>query len=217
MDNIWLRKNLDMQLTVYSVVATGFNSQGKGMGLIEIVLESDTTSGIQLKFGGGAVGAWLETPISQFLQSYNPQTTNYNLALDNFMRSCAGYIVATSVLGIGDRHNGNIMVKKDGHLFHIDFGHFLGNFKSKMGFKRERVAFVFTPDMAYVLGKESTPQYKKFLELAVDAFLCLRTPENVTQLEALFIQMVPAGMPELRTEQDIAYAVTVRTKSYGKT
>merc|ERR1712038_1653775 len=74
-----------------------------------------------------------------------------------------------------------------------------------MGFKRERVAFVFTPDMAYVLGKESTPQYKKFLELAVDAFLCLRTPENVTQLEALFIQMVPAGMPELRTEQDIAY------------
>lgn len=40
-----------------------------------------------------------------------------------------------------------------GNLFHIDFGHILGNRKHFLGVNRERVPFVLTPDFLYVMGR----------------------------------------------------------------
>ncbi len=77
------------------------------------------------------------------------------MAIDNFTKSCAGFCVATYVLGIGDRHPDNIMVNKNGKLFHIDFGHFLGHFKKKLGIRRERVPFVLPEDFTRVIAKGS--------------------------------------------------------------
>ena len=99
------------------------------------------------------------------------------------------------------------MLKKDGHLFHIDFGHYLGNFKTKLGFKRERTPFVFTREMAYVMhgsgSREKSPAYIKFVDLCAKAFNVLR--KNARVLIVLFQLMIPAGIPELSSDDDIGY------------
>ena len=47
-------------------------------------------------------------------------------------------------------------------LFHIDFGHILGNFKSKFGIKRERVPFILTHDFIHVIQQGKTGNTEKF-------------------------------------------------------
>lgn len=122
---------------------------------------------------------------------------------DTFVRSCAGYCVATYVLGVGDRHNDNIMLQRSGRLFHIDFGHFLGNFKSKLGVKRERAPFVFTPSMLNAMGGKKSTAYQQFEKLAVDAFKVLRQHSNL--LLTLLILALTCDIPELTSADNIAW------------
>jgi len=124
-------------------------------------------------------------------------------AVDAFARSAAGACVATYVMGIGDRHADNIMVTAEGRLFHIDFGHILGNFKTKFGIQRERSAFVWTPQMAAVLGGAGAPAYARFVELGRAAFLALR--RHAALLITLFQLMAGAGLPELRDAADVGW------------
>jgi len=203
MNQIWMNHGMHMNLKIYKVLATGTNRYGAGVGLIQVVDNASTTSDIQKDYGGGASGAFDATVLVKYLAEHDPYWKGKSKK--NFTHSCAGYCVATLVLGIGDRHNGNIMCTKDGHLFHIDFGHFLGNFKSKLGFKRERTPFVFTPEMAQVIGdgKHKSKDYKDFLELCKKAYRLVR--QHADLLEMLFILMTSAGMPELMEVEDIQY------------
>lgn len=118
-----------------------------------------------------------------WLKDHNATEAELKKAINEFTLSCAGYCVATYVLGIADRHSDNIMVKKTGQvivlltqrlvlyfscfqLFHIDFGHILGHFKEKFGFKRERVPFVLTHDFVHVIskGQKNALEFKIFQE-----------------------------------------------------
>lgn len=62
-----------------------------------------------------------------------------------------------------------------GNLFHIDFGHILGNTKSFLGVSRERVPFVLTPDFLYVMGRvnrQSSLYFQRFKVCAISQNIC---------------------------------------------
>ncbi|KAJ0064955.1 hypothetical protein NL108_018492, partial [Boleophthalmus pectinirostris] len=147
MDSIWQDKSLDLNLIPYGCIATGHN-----IGMIETVRNAVTIAAIQ-KSRGGSAGAFKNDALFEWLKSKCPLQEIHFQTVDTFVKSCAGYCVATYVLGIGDRHNDNIMITDKGNLFHIDFGHILGNWKRVLGVSRERVPFVLTPDFLYVMGR----------------------------------------------------------------
>jgi len=129
-------------------------------------------------------------------------------AIETFTLSCAGYCVATFILGIGDRNPDNIMVKEDGQIFHIDFGHFLGHYKKKFGIVRERVPFVLTEDFLYVISRgkqdpKKSEEFAQFQELCGKAYLALRRHSNL--LITLFMMMLPSGITELQSINDVSY------------
>uniref|UniRef100_A0A670YGG4 phosphatidylinositol-4,5-bisphosphate 3-kinase n=1 Tax=Pseudonaja textilis TaxID=8673 RepID=A0A670YGG4_PSETE len=201
MDILWKQEGLDLRMTPYGCLSTGDK-----MGLIEVVMNSDTIANIQLnKSNMAATAAFNKDALLNWLKSKNPGDA-LEQAIEEFTLSCAGYCVATYVLGIGDRHSDNIMVRENGQLFHIDFGHFLGNFKTKFGINRERVPFILTYDFVHVIqqGKTSNSEkFERFRDYCERAYMILRG-HGLLFLH-LFSLMKAAGLPELSCSKDIQY------------
>jgi hypothetical protein len=197
MDRLWKKHGLDLHMTIYGCIATG-----EDIGFIEVVPASVTTAQIHKK-AGGASAVLKSSVISNWLKSHNPTESEYAAAVENFINSCAGYCVATYVLGIGDRHNDNIMLTKSGLLFHIDFAHFLGNMMEWKGFKRETAPFVLTPQFLHVMGGDKGNNFKRFISLCCTAYNVIRRYGHT--IITLFQMMLSTGIRELKGREDLLY------------
>ncbi|XP_001510027.3 phosphatidylinositol 4-phosphate 3-kinase C2 domain-containing subunit alpha [Ornithorhynchus anatinus] len=198
MDKIWLKEGLDLRMVIFKCLSTG-----KDRGMVELVPTSDTLRKIQVEYG--VTGSFKDKPLAEWLRKYNPSEEEYEKASENFIYSCAGCCVATYVLGICDRHNDNIMLRSTGHMFHIDFGKFLGHAQMFGSFKRDRAPFVLTSDMAYVIngGEKPTIRFQLFVDLCCQAYNLIR--KQTSLFLNLLSLMIPSGLPELTSIQDLKY------------
>ena len=94
-----------------------------GYGLIETIIGAmsihsikkaltsttvDETGRMRTKYG---------TLKDHFIQKFGSEkSSTYISAQLNFIRSLAGYSMATYILNLKDRHNGNILIDEEGHL-----------------------------------------------------------------------------------------------------
>ncbi|KAM3608625.1 uncharacterized protein V6R79_001843 [Siganus canaliculatus] len=198
MDRIWLQEGLDLRIVNFKCISTG-----KHKGMVELVPSSDTLRKIQVEYG--VTGSFKDKPLAEWLRKYNPAEDEYEKASENFIYSCAGCCVATYVLGICDRHNDNIMLRSTGHMFHIDFGKFLGHAQMFGSFKRDRAPFVLTSDMAYVIngGERPTSRFQLFVDLCCQAYNLIRKHSGL--FLNLLSLMTSSGLPELTGSQDLKY------------
>jgi phosphatidylinositol 4-kinase len=122
-----------------------------------------------------------------------PDSIPYETARRNLVRSLAGYAIVCFILWIKDRHNGNIMVDKDGHLVHIDFGFLLGiSPGGNLGF--ETAAFKLTREMVDIMGGHvEAEMFRYFQELCCRAFLAAR--DDADGVLSTVDAMADSGLP----------------------
>jgi phosphatidylinositol 4-kinase B len=114
-----------------------------------------------------------------------PGSEKYLKAVDNFIKSLAGYSLLTYTLQIRDRHNGNILLDRSGNLIHIDFGFMLSNSPGYVGF--ESAPFKLTADYLDLLEGMGSERWFKLKELLTQGLLALRkhSDQLISLLEAL--------------------------------
>uniref|UniRef100_A0A914Y3R6 1-phosphatidylinositol 4-kinase n=1 Tax=Panagrolaimus superbus TaxID=310955 RepID=A0A914Y3R6_9BILA len=161
MKNICDSLNIDVCFFPYHVVATS-----PGCGVIECVPDSKSRDqlGRQTDY----------TLFEYFTTTYGDETSEgFQTARRNFVKSMAAYSVFSFLLQIKDRHNGNIMINKHGHIIHIDFGFmFESSPGGNLGFEPD---FKLSQEMVAIMGgSPDAAPFKQFSTLVVQTYLAIR-------------------------------------------
>lgn len=198
---------LDVFVYPYRVTATA-----PGCGVIDVLPNSISRD----MLGREAVNGLYDYFVSKY---GGAQSTRFQEARSNFVKSMAAYSVISYLLQFKDRHNGNIMIDDDGHILHIDFGFCFDI--APGGVKFERAPFKLTSEMVAVMGGIHPPSssgpsssstglsltghdptnsqaYRWFESLVVKAFLASRP--YATKLSHIVALMLDSGLPCFKPE-----------------
>ena len=127
-------------------------------------------------------------------------------AMNNYVKSCAGYCVITYILGVGDRHLDNLLLSPDGRFWHADFGYILG--RDPKPFPPLMKLPIQVIDGMGGLNHENFSIFKNYCFMT---YITLRKNSNL--ILNLFQLMLEANIPDIKV--DPARAVEKVQEKFG--
>jgi len=206
-----IKKNLMDEKIGQYIITYNILPVRKNSGFIEIVPNSHTIRYIQneLKFS-----------ILNFIIENNKQK-KIDVIKRKFLYSCAPYCIISYIFGIGDRHLDNMMITKDGLLFHIDYGYILGYDPKPLHAPTIRIPI----DVIDALGGENSEYYKEFINLCNTVYKNTRRHINLiinifTVLVRQEISTNNSYIPKLSNSnilsEDYVYSEIIKKMSPGE-
>ncbi|KAF8522290.1 kinase-like protein [Hysterangium stoloniferum] len=168
---IWKDEMCSCWVRHFRILITGPSS-----GLVETITDAVSIHSLKKaeyarRLAEGRLG--YVTLLDYFISAYgDPSSAKFARAQRNFAQSLAGYSLVTYLLQIKDRHNGNILLDRDGHLLHIDFGFMLSNSPGNIGF--EAAPFKLPSEYVEVLGGIDGEPFQEFKRLFREGFEATR-------------------------------------------
>ncbi|TRY51066.1 Phosphatidylinositol kinase [Cryptosporidium tyzzeri] len=192
--------NIPVWLYPYRILPMMFKDINNSViygGIIEFIEDSISLHEIHELHSEGGLKAYYESTFggnnSHIKKLENDNSVSYEQARYNFISSLAGYSIACYVLQIKDRHNGNILITKNGHIIHIDYG-FIFDISPGNNLHFERAAFKVTQEMLDFMDD----QVDLFDDLCLSGFLAVR--EHADLLLSLTQMLINSGIPCFRGE-----------------
>ena len=183
--SVFAQAKLPLWLKTYRILSTSSST-----GLLEFLVDATSIDGLKKSDGFPEEGGLRK----YFEMVYDgPDSKAFKAAQTNFMQSLAGYAIVSYLLGLKDRHNGNIMIDTQGHLIFIDFGFAMGMAPGHE-FSMERAPFKLTKEYVEVMGGVKSECFKEFERLFVAGFMEARKNYQIA-LGMVEIMMYKSNYP----------------------
>ena len=153
--------DLDAERVTYRVIPTSASD-----GIVEFVEGAYTIYEVNSDSERVSIQNWL--------LAANSAAKDFQDIREMFVRTMAFWSVVTLLLGVGDRHLCNIMIKPNGALFHIDYGFILGE-DPKLGMPLMRI----TKDMIDVMGGTSGRWFTSFKKYSCAIYRKIREHSEI--------------------------------------
>eukprot|EP00963_Diacronema_lutheri_P012856 scaffold2044_cov305-Pavlova_lutheri.AAC.6 len=181
-DFIFKEAGLPLWVRPYEVLVTSSHT-----ALIETVPDAISIHSLKSK--------WRGELRSFFVARYGAGTQALQDAQRKFVESMAGYSLVCYLLQVKDRHNGNILLDKDGRVIHVDFGFMLSN--SPGGVNFETAPFKLTREFLEVMDSDAEGKgsdlFDYFKVLLIQGFLACR--KHSDRIVLLVEMMQHSGSP----------------------